>query len=111
MPESENYRIALHIEPWGPYDLWLEKKLMGDPAITTYLGGPESDEKMEARRVRFLNLPVSDKGQMFKIVDAATREIMGGVGYWESEWRGDRAGHRSGASGREASVPPCVPSG
>jgi RimJ/RimL family protein N-acetyltransferase len=89
MPESEMPRITVRIEPWGPDDLWLEKKLMGDPATTTYLGGPESDEKMEARHARFLDLPVSGKGQMFKILDAETGEALGSVGYWETEWRGE----------------------
>jgi hypothetical protein len=107
---------------------------MGDPAMTTYLDGPESDKKMEARHAKFLELLVFGKGQMFKIGDATSGEIMGGVGSWESEWRGEtvygtgwgrarpfpgewccasgyRAGHRGGASGGEASVPACVPPG
>jgi RimJ/RimL family protein N-acetyltransferase len=89
MPDSGTSRIAVRIEPWGADDLWLERKLMGDPAMTTYLGGPEGEEKIAARHARFLDLPVSGKGQMFKIVDAATGEAVGGVGYWESEWRGE----------------------
>lgn len=89
MPEDAAPQTNVRIEPWGADDLWLEKKLMGDPAMTVYLGGPESDEKMEARHARFLDLPVSGKGHMFKIVNAVTGEAMGGVGYWESEWHGE----------------------
>jgi RimJ/RimL family protein N-acetyltransferase len=89
MPAGETPKITVRIEPWGPDDLWLEKKLMGDPEMTTYLGGPESDEKIAARHARFLDLPVSGTGQMFKIVNAETSEAMGGVGYWEREWRGE----------------------
>jgi RimJ/RimL family protein N-acetyltransferase len=89
MPESETPKINVRIEPWGADDLWLEQKLMGDPAMTTYLGGPESDEKIAARHARFLELPVSGKGQMFKIIDVATGEAIGGVGYWEREQSGE----------------------
>jgi RimJ/RimL family protein N-acetyltransferase len=89
MSEGETPRIAVRIEPWGSDDLWLEQKLMGDPAMTTYLGGPESEERIAARHARFLQLPVSGKGQMFKIVDATTGEAIGGVGYWERELRGE----------------------
>ena len=32
---------------------------------------------MEARHARFLDLPVSGKGQMFKILDAETGEAIG----------------------------------
>src|SRR5690349_15281246 len=90
MPEGTPSKIAVRIEPWGPDDLWLEKKLMGDPAMTTYLGGPESDEKMEARHAKFLELPVSGEGQVFKIVNAETGEALGSVGYWEREWHGEQ---------------------
>jgi RimJ/RimL family protein N-acetyltransferase len=89
MPDSGTSKIAVRIEPWGADDLWLERKLMGDPAMTTYLGGPESEEKIAARHARFLDLPVSGIGQMFKIVDEASGEALGGVGYWEREWRGE----------------------
>jgi RimJ/RimL family protein N-acetyltransferase len=90
MPEGETARVLVRIEPWGPDDLWLQKRLMGDPAMTVYLGGPESDEKMEARHVRFLDLPISGTGQMFKIVNEMTGEALGSVGYWEREWRGEQ---------------------
>jgi hypothetical protein len=30
------------IEPWGEDDLPLLEKLLGDPAMTEHLGGPES---------------------------------------------------------------------
>jgi RimJ/RimL family protein N-acetyltransferase len=90
MREGETSRIPVRIEPWGPDDLWLEKKLMSDPAMTVYLGGPESDEKMEARHAKFLELPVSGEGRMFKIVNAETGEALGSVGYWERVWRGEQ---------------------
>ncbi|HYO62011.1 MAG TPA: GNAT family N-acetyltransferase [Actinomycetota bacterium] len=76
------------IEPWGPGDLPLLTKILGDPAMTEHLGGPESDDALAARQGRYERLPASGAGRMFKIVDLATGEGAGSVGYWEKEWRG-----------------------
>jgi RimJ/RimL family protein N-acetyltransferase len=57
---------------------------MADPAMTEFLGGPESPEKLAERQRRY---EAPDSG-MFKIVDAATGEAIGSVGFWEREWRG-----------------------
>jgi RimJ/RimL family protein N-acetyltransferase len=74
----------VRLEPWGPDDLALVEQLMGDPAMTEFLGGPESPEKLADRQRRYAE-PGSG---MFKIVDAATGEGIGSVGFWEREWRG-----------------------
>ena len=60
-------------------------KLLGDPAMMEHLGGPESSEKLAERQARY-EKPGS---RQFKIVDAATGEGVGHVGYWEREWRGE----------------------
>ena len=80
---------AVRIEPWGKGDLPLVEKLMGDPEMTEHLGGPESDEKIAERQTRYERLAGSGKGRMFKIVDVASGEAVGSVGYWERTWRGD----------------------
>jgi RimJ/RimL family protein N-acetyltransferase len=49
-----------------------------------HLGGPESPEKIAERQARY-EKPGS---RQFKIVDEATAEGAGWVGYWEREWRG-----------------------
>src|SRR5262249_7375630 len=90
MPRRAARRITVSLEPWGPDDLRLEQQLMGDAAMTASLGGSEGDEQITPRHERFLELPVSGKGQMFKIVNALTDEEIGGVGYWEREWRGEQ---------------------
>jgi RimJ/RimL family protein N-acetyltransferase len=61
---------------------------MGDPAMTEHLGGPESPEKIAERQARYEDVGDTSKGRMFKIVDEATGEAVGSVGYWEREWRG-----------------------
>ena len=73
------------IEPWGEDDLPLLQKLMGDPSMTEHLGGPESPEKIVERQKRYERLPGTGTGRMFKIVEAATGESVGSVGYWERE--------------------------
>ena len=73
------------IEPWGKGDLPLLEKLMGDPAMTEHLGGPESHGKIVARQERYVREPEPGKGRMFKIVETATGESVGSVGYWERE--------------------------
>jgi RimJ/RimL family protein N-acetyltransferase len=75
---------VVRIEPWGEDDLPLLEKLMGDPAMTEHLGGPESPEKIRERQSRY-EPPGSG---MFKIVDRTTDEAVGSVGYWERDWRG-----------------------
>jgi RimJ/RimL family protein N-acetyltransferase len=75
----------VHIERWGPDDLPLLEKTVGDPAMMEHLGGAESPQKMAERQARF-EQPGSG---MFKIVDDETGEAIGSVGYWEREWRGE----------------------
>jgi len=74
----------VRIEPWGAGDLPLLEQLLGDPAMTEHLGGPESAEKLAKRQARY-EQPGSG---MFKIVWSPTGEGCGSVGFWEREWRG-----------------------
>jgi RimJ/RimL family protein N-acetyltransferase len=84
--ETKSETIAVRLEPWGEDDLPLVEKLMGDPAMTEYLGGPESPEKLAERQARYVKA-TSSKARMFKIVDETTGEAVGSVGYWEKTWR------------------------
>jgi RimJ/RimL family protein N-acetyltransferase len=84
---SSREPAAVRIEPWGDDDLPLVEKLMGDPVMTEHLGGPESPDKLAERQERYARLADSGKGRMFKIVDEATGEAAGSVGYWERTWR------------------------
>ena len=76
----------VRIVPWGDGDLALLQKLVGDPAMMEHLGGPESPEKIADRQARY---ELADSG-MFKIVDEATGEGVGSVGYWERTWRDEQ---------------------
>jgi RimJ/RimL family protein N-acetyltransferase len=75
------------LEPWGEGDLALLERIMGDPAMTEHLGGP----KIAERQTRYEKLPSTGTGVMFKIVDVATGEGVGSVGYWERDLGGTMA--------------------
>jgi RimJ/RimL family protein N-acetyltransferase len=79
--------MAVRLEPWGEDDLPLLRRLLGDPAMTEHLGGPESEEKLVSRQARYTTLGEAGSGQMFKIVDA-DGNATGSVGYWEKDWGG-----------------------
>jgi RimJ/RimL family protein N-acetyltransferase len=78
--------VSVQIEPWADGDLPLLRRIMGDPAMTEHLGGPESEEKLVARQARYERLD-PNQGRMFKIVDEESGEGVGSVGYWEKDWR------------------------
>jgi hypothetical protein len=71
---------VVRLEPWGEGDLPLVQQLMGDPAMTEHLGGPESPEKLVDRQRRYEQLADSGTGRMLKIVDD-TGAPAGSVGY------------------------------
>jgi RimJ/RimL family protein N-acetyltransferase len=76
---------GVRIEPWGEHDGPLLEQLVGDPAMMTHLGGPESPEKIAGRQQRYAK---PDSG-MFRIVDEETGRGIGSVGFWDKEWRGE----------------------
>ena len=67
-------------------DLWLQQRLLGDPAVMTHLGGPESPEAIERRHERLLRMNESGAGRML-VVETTDGEVAGSVGYWERDWR------------------------
>jgi RimJ/RimL family protein N-acetyltransferase len=76
------------LEPWADGDLPLLRRLLGDPEMTEHIGGPETEEQLVERQQRFEQLADSGTGRMFKIVEDASGEAVGSVGYWERPWRG-----------------------
>jgi RimJ/RimL family protein N-acetyltransferase len=80
--------VSVRLEPWGKDDLPLLRRIMGDPAMTEHLGGPETEEKLTGRQARYEREGDPGSGRMFKIIDESTGEPAGSVGYWEKEWRG-----------------------
>jgi RimJ/RimL family protein N-acetyltransferase len=73
------------LQPWSEGDLPLLEKLMGDPDMMAYLGGPETPEQIHKRHQRYLQLPETD--HMFVILWGQKSEVAGSIGYWEKNWR------------------------
>ena len=76
------------LRPWAPGDHALLQRLLGEPDMTRYLGGPESPEAVSARHERYLAAD-PEKNGLFAITAGPEAEPVGWVGYWESEWRGE----------------------
>lgn len=86
---AEKPRTDVSIRPYGPSDLALLERLLGDPEMTLHLGGPESPDALRARHERYLaSDPIA--GGLFTIVLGAERTAAGWVGYWESAWNGEQ---------------------
>jgi RimJ/RimL family protein N-acetyltransferase len=80
---GRNDRPLVRIEPWGEQDGALLRKLLGDPLMTTHLGGPETAERLAERQAGY-QVPGS---RQYKIL--VEGDDAGWVGYWEREWRGE----------------------
>src|SRR5512133_1032106 len=74
------------LRPWAPGDLPLLTRLLGDPAMTEHVGGPETPEQLAARHDRYL--ASVRPGGVFAVVSGPERTPAGWVGYWESQWQG-----------------------
>jgi RimJ/RimL family protein N-acetyltransferase len=85
--QSERY-LDVDLRRWASGDHPLIARLMGDPAMTSHLGGPESPAKLRERHERYCRLDDPAKGQMFVIVVGPERFAAGSIGYWEREQQG-----------------------
>ena len=79
----------VNIRPWSDSDLSLLERLMGDPAMTEHLGGPETLEKIRERHERYCQSSVSGSEPMFVIIVEPERIASGSIGYWKREWQGE----------------------
>jgi len=75
----------IQLRPWTTDDLNMLQRTMGDPAMTEYLGGPESEEKLRERNQHYAAIGGTGKGRMFVIT--VDEEPAGTIGYWEHEAR------------------------
>lgn len=78
---------AVALRPWSDGDLPLLERLMGDPAMTVHLGGPETPEKIRARHIRYSQTGQNGEDRMFVIVVGPETTPAGSIGYWERDWR------------------------
>jgi RimJ/RimL family protein N-acetyltransferase len=78
----------MNLRTWSDGDYPLLKRLLGDPAMTTYLGGPETPTQIRARHKRYCKHTVSNKGSMYVVMVGPDKQNAGSVGYWEKDWLG-----------------------
>lgn len=77
------------LRPYSEGDFEILQSTMGDPQMTTFLGGPESAEKLRQRHERYVKLSDSQTAHMYIIlVEGAPA---GTAGYWEREHNGEQA--------------------
>ena len=84
----------IRLRPWAADDLPLLERLLGDAAMTRYLGGPESPIKLRRLHNDYLSMR-PPMGRMFAIVESDGEEddapAAGSVGYWLSDRSGETA--------------------
>jgi RimJ/RimL family protein N-acetyltransferase len=82
-------KVELTLRPWTLEDGELMARLLGDPAMTEHLGGPESPEQLERRLQRYVEELDGDHGRMFVIEVGPEPAAAGSIGYWPREWQGE----------------------
>ena len=80
--------MNIDLFPWDDRGLAL-LRAMNTPEQKLHLGGPESEEKTLDRQARYLTYHQPGVGEMLMIGVAG--EIVGSVGYWETERDGEKA--------------------
>lgn len=75
----------IKLRPWAEKDLDLLRRL-NTPEIWAHLGGPETDEKVIERHMRYLDIGPPGSGRMYVIL-ADDGQVAGSIGYWEREWQ------------------------
>ena len=80
--------MDIDIRLWSEGDLSLLERLLGDPAMTDHLGGPEAQGKICDRHARYCSSSLADSEPQFVIVIGPEQTAAGWIGYWEREWQG-----------------------
>ena len=88
---SKTQPIVVAIRRWSNEDLPLLQSLMGDPAKTGHLGGPETREQILARHERYVRTKeTSRQGPIFAITVGPNQQAVGSIGYWQRMWKGQQ---------------------
>jgi RimJ/RimL family protein N-acetyltransferase len=78
------------LDPYRDGDRELLQRLLGDPAMMRFLGGPEPVAALDRRHARYLSADPVTHG-IFTIVLAPDSERVGWVGFWEHSWQAQLA--------------------
>lgn len=77
------------MRPYAAGDFALLQATLGVAEMTSYLGGPESAQKLEARHQRYVELPTRGNNRMFVILAGEHGQPAGTIGFWEHEYQGE----------------------
>jgi RimJ/RimL family protein N-acetyltransferase len=80
-------QTPVDIRPWSESDFPLLERLLGDPAMTEHIGGPESPDKIRERHRGYCDCHTNNEPQ-FVILIGPERAAAGWIGYWGREWQG-----------------------
>lgn len=78
----------MRLEPWGAGGLELLRR-NNVPEMMVFLGGPESEEKLQDRHHRYLAGWTDGTSRMFRIVLPDAPDGVGAIGYWPIQWNGE----------------------
>jgi RimJ/RimL family protein N-acetyltransferase len=88
---SKTQPVTVNLRPWSNEDLPLLERLMGDPAKTGHLGGPETPEQIRARHERYVRTKeTSRQGPIYAITIGPGNQAVGSIGYWQRPWQGQQ---------------------
>lgn len=79
--------VKVSVRPWSNEDFPLLQWLLGDPAMTDHIGGPETEAQLRDRHARYCAIGKPGTGQMYAVVVGPEKFAAGSVGYWPREWR------------------------
>lgn len=79
------------IRPYAEGDMWVLERTLGDPGQMVHLNGPESAEKIRERHRKYVAMSEDQRdGCMYTITVGPEKSPAGNVGYWETEWDGQK---------------------
>lgn len=77
---------SVRLGDWAVDDLELLRRVDA-PDMTAFLGGPETDEQVVARHRRYLAIPLSGTGRMFRVTLLPEEITAGTIGYRQKQRR------------------------
>ncbi|WP_405577424.1 GNAT family N-acetyltransferase [Streptomyces sp. NBC_01190] len=80
-PSSE-----VELRPWSRGDYWVLTRINA-PEMTDHLGGPESEQQLASRHLRYLGMD-GGGGRMYTVRSGPDGEVVGSIGFWGRTWRG-----------------------
>jgi RimJ/RimL family protein N-acetyltransferase len=80
----------VRLRPWSDGDLVL-LRTANSAQMTSFIGGPESEEKLLDRHRRYLASPAPGSGQMFAVEAGPAATLVGSIGYWPKRWTDEDA--------------------